>query len=277
MFDATSPMYDCYTDLIKRQYKNRKSFDEIKNSGSISTLQTWLDQGLVDVVINPSQWIELVNCIELQTKQKQAEIIDTDDVTIGEEISSNIRLSEIEGSSWQSYKAHLINQGWYPPSVEQLGVNAVNTLKRMSRETKERPDGTIKGLVVGHVQSGKTANIASLMSVGADNGWNFFIILSGTIESLRRQTSNRLFKDLNHNGNLKWQQLSQLGSNPEPNHKLDNLLLDNQRNANRYFTVSLKVKSRLHSLVQWLTSNKAKLSQMKLVIIDDEADQASSL
>ena len=46
----------------------------------------------------------------------------------------------------------------------------------------------VKGLVIGNVQSGKTANMAALMAMAADWGWNMFIVLSGTIENLRQQT-----------------------------------------------------------------------------------------
>nr|WP_319475105.1 Z1 domain-containing protein [uncultured Sphaerochaeta sp.] len=275
MFDATDPHYDDHISLIKRQVRNGKTFDELRKSGfDEAYLEQFVKLGVVNVLVTPGQWGILIDHVEEQHKRKQAEIRPTDDVTVGDEISADVRLSEVEESSWQLYRTHLLREGWYEPSVDQLGLNAVNSLKRMSRDTSEHHDGAVKGLVVGHVQSGKTANIASLMAAGADNGWNFFIILSGTIESLRRQTSNRLFTDLNHPGNLQWLQLSQLGTNTEPNHSLQNMLLQ-KGNPTRYFTVSLKVKSRLENLLSWLKSDKNKLKQMRLVIIDDEADQAS--
>ena len=63
-------------------------------------------------------------------------------------------------------------------------------LKRLSGDTTQiKP---VKGLVIGNVQSGKTANMAALMAMAADWGWNMFIVLSGTIENLRQQTQNRL-------------------------------------------------------------------------------------
>ena len=51
--------------------------------------------------------------------------------------------------------------------------------------------------MVGNVQSGKTANMGALISMAADNGWNMFIILTGTIESLRQQTETRLYSRFN--------------------------------------------------------------------------------
>lgn len=278
MIDFTHPKYDDHISIIKRMINNGKSIIDIKTLGSNDWLNEKYLNGEISVLISSGDWSLLVTEVDAQNKRDQDMVgvarVGEDDSEVGIEISSDVVLPSAEGSSWMRYKKHLLDQGWYKDSVSQLGINAVATLRRMSRNTKNRQQGAIKGLVVGHVQSGKTANIASMMSVGADNGWNFFIILSGTIESLRKQTSSRIFGDLNHLGNLHWYQLSHLGSNQEDSHKLQNLLL-NSKSVNRYFTVSLKVKSRLEKLIRWLKSDERKLNQMKLVIVDDEADQAS--
>lgn len=52
-----------------------------------------------------------------------------------------------------------------------------------------------------------------LMAMAADNGFNFFLILSGTIDNLREQTRKRLINDLNsqHCGII-WDGLDSLGS-----------------------------------------------------------------
>lgn len=53
-----------------------------------------------------------------------------------------------------------------------------------------------KGLVVGYVQSGKTANFTGLMAKAIDAGYKFIIVLTGTVELLRAQTQKRLDKEL---------------------------------------------------------------------------------
>ena len=50
----------------------------------------------------------------------------------------------------------------------------------------------IYGLVVGYVQSGKTAHFTAVMSRAADLGFTFIIVLSGVLNDLRRQTQLRL-------------------------------------------------------------------------------------
>ena len=53
-----------------------------------------------------------------------------------------------------------------------------------------------KGLVVGYVQSGKTANFTALISKAADAGFRLIIVLAGIHDILRLQTQLRLDKEL---------------------------------------------------------------------------------
>lgn len=48
-----------------------------------------------------------------------------------------------------------------------------------------------RGLVIGDVQSGKTSTYLALMNKAADAGYHIIILLTGTIEKLRRQTQGR--------------------------------------------------------------------------------------
>jgi len=50
----------------------------------------------------------------------------------------------------------------------------------------------IRGLVLGDVQSGKTANYTALTNKAADTGYRIIIILAGMMENLRKQTQSRL-------------------------------------------------------------------------------------
>ena len=67
-------------------------------------------------------------------------------------------------------------------------------------QTNNKAKNSCKGLVVGDIQSGKTANMTALIAQAADNGFHVFIILSGIIDSLRQQTSERIYGDLASNG-----------------------------------------------------------------------------
>lgn len=47
-------------------------------------------------------------------------------------------------------------------------------------------------MVVGHVQSGKTANYIGIVNKAADSGYRVIIVLAGTLNSLRSQTQERI-------------------------------------------------------------------------------------
>src|SRR5581483_12377082 len=53
-----------------------------------------------------------------------------------------------------------------------------------------------KGLVVGYVQSGKTANFTGVIAKAIDAGYRLVIVLGGTLNLLRAQTQRRLDMEL---------------------------------------------------------------------------------
>ncbi len=57
---------------------------------------------------------------------------------------------------------------------------------------KETKSFDRRGMVVGHVQSGKTSNYVGLINKATDAGYKVIIIIAGTISSLRRQTQERI-------------------------------------------------------------------------------------
>src|SRR5699024_5905625 len=123
-----------------------------------------------------------------------------------------------------------------------------------------------------------TANMAGLMAMAADNGFNYFIVLTGTIENLRKQTSNRIYNDLNSDGNsnIHWEQVENPSLSRRGHTGLDIDQFDlREHSRKRYFSVSLKNGSRLRDLFKWILSNESKVKQLKILLIDDEADQAS--
>ena len=184
-----------------------------------------------------------------------------------------IEIATDSGSSWKIYENKLKNQKWTDESINAIKESSREVLSYLNYDRESY--GTTKGLVLGNVQSGKTANMAGVISMAADQGYNFFIVLTGTIENLRKQTSDRLFNDLNGSGNLNWQTIenpSLRDSNAEKSISNFNLA---EGDKHRYLSVCLKNKTRLTNLVKWLYSDANKARQLKVLVIDDEADQAS--
>lgn len=244
-------------------------FSELKKSGlNIDEVLRYIgfQNGLSLDELTKELWARLV----LDVK-KDWEI--SNPVIMGENIKSEVSIPVDRFSAWRVYIDNLVNKGWQESARLNIETSAFQILERLSQDTKGREAN--KGLVVGDVQSGKTANMAGLMAMAADHGYNFFIILSGVIENLRQQTSERLYKDLKGDGdcNISWLQVNKPSlRSREPEHNIDNYNLNSKQ---AYFTVSLKNSTRLRNLKNWLFNNKNKAKQLKVLVIDDEADQAS--
>ena len=174
-----------------------------------------------------------------------------------------------KNSAWVMYKKKL--DGNFPGAainqIEKSSIKVLNMLNDGARDEYK----VVHGLVMGNVQSGKTANMEGLMSMAADYGWNMFIILSGTIENLRQQTRNRFMRDL-QNGNLTWDYYIE---NPTTRKNPPDTLDLRSDSRKRYVTVCLKNSVRLKKLLTWLNHDQNQKARMKVLLIDDESDQAS--
>ena len=182
-------------------------------------------------------------------------------------------ISDSKTSAWKAYERSLAGK-MSDESIANIAVSSRWTLNQLSLDTRE--SGPVKGLVTGSVQSGKTANMEGLITMAADQDFNFFILLSGTIENLRMQTQTRLQKDLKNTAGITWKFLDFPNEDKhfsESNLKLN--VLGKHDYAARYVTVCLKNKSRLVKLLKWLYSDPNVASRLRIVVIDDEADQAS--
>lgn len=284
---AVSPKFDGWRDLIERARTSQKlSWDDLIKLGTQEWLNNHVKLSFLPE-ITPLEWGRIVTT-KMESEQESRQIEQThfaeeDDSIIGRDIDSDITVPGNSGSSWKLYESHLLNSKWNKAAVESIENISLAVLKKMSRSTfrkdkqNEIRQEAVKGLVTGHVQSGKTANIAGLMALGADNGYNMFIILSGTINSLRVQTQDRLYNDLNYpdkKQNLNWRYIDKPSLSSPMGDLMSNLYLG-ETSKDRFMTVSLKNKKRLEDLLSWITKDENKLRQLKLVIIDDEADQAS--
>lgn len=128
-----------------------------------------------------------------------------------------------------------------------------------------------KGLVVGHVQSGKTSNFTAVIAKAADSGYKVFIVLSGVHNALRRQTQLRLIKDLIEPNQAMWHQITTPDHDFVPPPNASSFLAGK---GQRVLLVVKKNSVVLRKLHRWLASATAYLDVPTLVI-DDEADQAT--
>lgn len=93
---------------------------------------------------------------------------------------------------WDHYRAYMSSSKGWPlnvvNSVDSLSSEILSRIEDPSREGRwDR-----RGMVMGSVQSGKTANYTALITKAADAGYKLFIVLAGVHNSLRSQTQSRL-------------------------------------------------------------------------------------
>jgi len=203
---------------------------------------------------------------------------------------------------WQRYREFL---------EEKLPIQSVDALDEVTDEILElleepRREGAWdrRGLVVGHVQSGKTSNYTGLICKAADAGYKIIIVLAGMHNNLRAQTQMRLDEgflgyethpspdDTQPIGVSKFDQ----GQDIRPNYATNRTEkgdfnaaiarhLGIKPEQRPWLFVIKKNKSVLERLYRWLRNHVADfedpdskrriITQLPLLLIDDEADNAS--
>lgn len=96
---------------------------------------------------------------------------------------------------WDVYRGVLKRRGFDGEAIASLDESTTEIVSRFADPTWDETYQS-KGLVVGHVQSGKTANFTGTVAKAIDAGYRLIIVLTGTLEILRSQTQRRLDKEL---------------------------------------------------------------------------------
>ncbi|MGW1209939.1 Z1 domain-containing protein [Streptomyces sp. NPDC002499] len=134
------------------------------------------------------------------------------------------------------------------------------------------PNFRSRGLVIGHVQSGKTSNFTAVVSKAADRGYRMFIVLSGIHNSLRQQTQTRLIRDLVDLNPALWHQITKPEHDFQPPANAQSLVAS----KDQYLLLVVKKNAPvLKKLRDWLEEAREQLGNCPTLIIDDEADQAT--
>jgi len=203
---------------------------------------------------------------------------------------------------WPWLKAYLATEVRRPAQVMKELDESTSEVIDLLGDPKREGIWDRRGLVVGHVQSGKTQHYTALVAKALDAGFKLVIILSGIHENLRQQTQERVEeviigknsrKDFAHFGIRLWSNKRlRFRIDGDPTEGLPDISTltsvagDYGAAVNAQFHVTpgqapviLVVKknsSILRNLLRWVSSieNGAPLGVPTLVI-DDEADHSS--
>jgi transcriptional regulator with XRE-family HTH domain len=173
---------------------------------------------------------------------------------------------------WPALEAYLLTRkNWKAEAVASIDSSSTEVVSLLENPAQSGFRG--RGLVVGYVQSGKTANMTAVIAKAVDAGYRFIIVLAGLTNALRRQTQRRLEDDLLQRHRHSW-----LLHTTEENSG------DFRTPANRWFVVTEQaqvavVKKNVTPLRQLIRTIEktipAHRERLPVLIIDDECDQAS--
>lgn len=137
--------------------------------------------------------------------------------------------------------------------------------------------GSTTGIAVGYVQSGKTMSFTTLTALAIDNGFRIIIYFAGIKINLLEQTTNRLKKDLlTDSSNSRFFKVYPSPTIKDNVHlKIKSALLLNHKPA--ILITVLKHYKHISELTKIFETFEVKeaLGNNGVMIIDDEADQAS--
>ena len=200
---------------------------------------------------------------------------------------------EIHWTYSSAYEEFLKREGWHPNVVQSLSDIGTRILGHM-QDPKSEGAWDRRGLVIGHVQSGKTANYMGLIAKAADAEYKFIIVIAGIHNNLRKQTQERIDEGFVGRSSDPENRVAigvgLEGKYPHPA-TLTNIYDDfNRQTAVRsgwqlndfskpIILVIKKNVRTLDALHQWLKEMNAqgdgRISDVPMLMIDDEADNAS--
>lgn len=215
----------------------------------------------------------------------------------------NAKKSLVDWGFWSRYKTYLNDEKNFAPDV----INKLDRLTDRILDSLFDPTQNVqidkKGLVVGQVQSGKTANYTGLICKAADAGYKLIIILAGIHNNLRSQTQLRIDEgflgfDTQHTrafnqnnirigvgrinrGNIAHSLTSSLDKGDFTQSAANSAGFNFDTNE-PIIAVVKKNPSVLKRIYQWLSVQAVeeseeirKIRNKSLLLIDDEADHAS--
>ena len=198
---------------------------------------------------------------------------------------------------WDRYKAYLLTErGMCLKHVQSLDSISTRIVDHLENPNKPGP-WSRRGMVVGQVQSGKTANYIGVACKAADCGYRFIVVMAGMLNALRNQTQRRFDEGFIGKATAGVAKGDPIGVGLVPGSSSDrtppiclttadadfrkqaaeSTLLSVGATTEPIVLVIKKNATTLRNLIDWIKTNNSaqSLKDLPFLLVDDEADNAS--
>jgi hypothetical protein len=320
---STKRPYNSIKSIVKDNYELFKDVMPYKDAmeKAINTVSSSVD---ISNIVHPSITFSSVKELEeLLISELQYDVNINQGIEVGDyhTLTDNIdhipwyrekvASEAIHFRFWNRYKKYLLNiKGWNADVVNRLDEITDDILERIEDPKERNRAFDRRGLVVGYVQSGKTANFTGVINKAIDSGYKVIIVLSGMHKNLRSQTQIRIDEEVIGRDTSDQAQVKRIGVTTLPNEGYVNVdtftTQDDWGDFSRAFAqkvggvqpgsdrpmllISKKNVSVLRNIIRYFrecqdtlgdeyvirtVDNRSFINNLPLLLIDDEADQAS--
>ena len=188
-----------------------------------------------------------------------------------------VETRNLEWGCWDAYEGYVLEKG-FPGAVVRAIRDDTHRILDLLGDPLVSNDWDRRGLVLGHVQSGKTSNYSGVISRAADAGYKLFIIIAGIHENLRNQTQHRIDEAFIRLAPPTRRPISLTTPEDDFSRIRAEQRIPPQGVGTSLVLVVKKNTIILNNLLNWLKDNSGPGSDwadMPLLLVDDEADNAS--
>lgn len=211
--------------------------------------------------------------VELERQEQQViTLFPAPIVTAGKQSRWYLGPTESSSPNWKAYRSHLEQKGWGNGVIKAIDMASTKITNELLCPNGSKED-RFQGLVLGYVQSGKTANMAATIAKAADSGYRMVIVLAGMTNVLRQQTQIRLLTDVVSHNPLLWLEGTTIESDFKPGSIPKLPTAGHGRCSLFVVKKNAAVLRRLKKALNKLSDIEVK--SLPTLIIDDECDQAS--
>ncbi len=209
--------------------------------------------------------------------------------------------SNIDWGLWKRYRSYLTSDQGFPANTVSSIDDVTDKILDKCINPKVKGGWDRRGMVVGNVQSGKTANYMGLVNKATDAGYKLIIVIAGIHNTLRSQTQVRVDEGYIGRNSADFIQRQKnvkvgVGKYPADTEIYSYTSSDSKGDFNRSIATKINVpiggksptvlvikknKSILENLILWLNTfakdvnGERKILNVPMLVIDDEADNAS--